>query len=410
MPLQQGQVLNNRYRIVKLLGQGGYGAVYRAWDLSLKGACALKENFDIGPDSVRQFEKEAIILAKLRHPNLPRVIDHFLLPGQGQYLVMDFVEGDELDALIVKSGRPIDEKTAVDWTIQVSDALSYLHNQNPPVIHRDIKPTNIIIDPRGKANLVDFGICKLYDPQSSTSKGARGVSPGFSPPEQYGTGSTDARSDVYSLGATLYYALTMKAPPDAVERLVRHLPLTPAAIINTSVSIVVDESINKALQVEIDDRFQSVREFQEKLSGSILFKQPQASAGSIQPTTVIGSSRYNPPLTASNQEAGFIGSQRIDSQKSPTESTKKPVGIIRVGWFCILAPILMLLLSYFGPLVGIYLFSYGLTSLAVFILVPLGIVGGILLLRSKKWGRWLCITFLLLFMITNLYNLFWVFL
>ena len=96
MPLTPGQVLNTRYRIVSLLGQGGFGAVYRAWDLTLKTPCAVKENFDTSPEAVRQFEREANLLASLRHPNLPRVIDHFSLPAQGQYLVMDYVEGDDL--------------------------------------------------------------------------------------------------------------------------------------------------------------------------------------------------------------------------------------------------------------------------------------------------------------------------
>src|SRR5512136_664295 len=168
MPLIIGQVLNNRYRIVKLLGQGGFGAVYRAWDVNLNRPCAVKENLEISPEAQRQFTREATVLANLSHPNLPRVTDHFSLPGQGQYLVMDFVDGEDLASMLQRQGSiPVDQ--ALGWATQVADALAYLHQRQPPVVHRDIKPANIRLTPDGRAMLVDFGLVKIYNAQMRTT-------------------------------------------------------------------------------------------------------------------------------------------------------------------------------------------------------------------------------------------------
>ncbi len=177
-----GSILQNRYRIVKLIGQGGFGAVYRGWDLSLEQPVAVKENFGSDAESQRQFEREAKLLAGLRHPNLPRVGDHFVVPGQGQYLVMDFVEGKSLTTLLSERGGPLDEAEVLPWMRQVCEALDYLHTRTPPIIHRDVKPDNIIITSDGRAVLVDFGISKVYDPGKGTTIGAKAVTPGYSPP------------------------------------------------------------------------------------------------------------------------------------------------------------------------------------------------------------------------------------
>jgi serine/threonine-protein kinase len=201
MTLTTGTVLRNRYRIVKLVGQGGFGAVYRAWDLTLEQPVAVKESFGAGPEAQRQFEREAKLLAGLRHNSLPVVIDHFIVPGQWQYLVMDFIEGRSLGAMLAERGRPLAEAEALPWIRQVCDALTYLHTRTPPIIHRDIKPENIIITNEGRAMLVDFGISKVYDPAKGTTLGAKAVTPGYSPPEQYGRGRTDSRSDADATAA-----------------------------------------------------------------------------------------------------------------------------------------------------------------------------------------------------------------
>jgi serine/threonine protein kinase len=218
MPLSPGQLLLDRYRIDALIAQGGMGAVYDAFDTRLNIRCAIKEN-QLGTESaLRQFEREAQLLAKLRHPNLPRVTDHFLIPGQGQYLVMDFVEGEDLGRRLKRLG-PLPEADARRWAEVVLSALAYLHARG--VIHRDIKPGNIKFTPEGETVLVDFGIAKEMSGEGGpTTTGARGLTPGFAPPEQYGgTGRTDARSNLYAFGATLYALLTGAPPADAFMRL-----------------------------------------------------------------------------------------------------------------------------------------------------------------------------------------------
>jgi serine/threonine protein kinase len=264
MTLSVGQVVDNRYRIVKLLGQGGFGAVYQAWDTRLERLCALKENLDPTPEVERQFGKEATILANLNHPNLPRVIDHFTVAGQGQYLVMDYVEGEDLQQMLDRRG-PLPEAEVLPWITQVCDALAYLHDQPQPIIHRDIKPANVKIAPDGQPMLVDFGIAKFYDPARQTTLGARAITPGYSPPEQYGQGRTDTRSDIYSMGATLYALLTGKEPADSVERLIGAATLTPPEQLNPLISEPVARVVMKAMAAEPAQRFQSIGEFKMAL-------------------------------------------------------------------------------------------------------------------------------------------------
>ena len=274
MGLLPGQVLVNRYRIVKLVGQGGFGAVYRAWDTTLHVPVAVKENLDTSPEAQRQFEGEALLLAPLHHTNLPRVTDHFFIPGQGQYLVMDFVEGRNLEEILKERGHVLDEAEALPWIGQVCDALDYLHRQTPPVIHRDIKPQNIIIDADGRAMLVDFGISKVYDPSLVTTVGARAVTPGYSPPEQYGIGKTDARSDVYALGATLYTILTGAAPPESIGLMTGAETLTPIRQTNPRVSLRTEAAITAAMALAASQRLSGVGVLRDALAGKAMAPLP----------------------------------------------------------------------------------------------------------------------------------------
>ena len=262
MPLNPGQILKERYRIVKALARGGFGTVYKAWDIILNAPCAVKESLNATPDDQRQFLIEAQILARLRHPNLPRVSDFFDIPGAGQYLVMDYVEGDDLEELRQQAGGRLPEAKVLDYVRQVCDALGYLHRQRPAIIHRDIKPANIKITPpdedypQGRAMLVDFGISKVMYSQGITITGARGVTPGYSPIEQYGHGSTDTRSDIYALGATLYTLLTGQEPPESPLRAGRD-PLIPPRQLNPAISAEVEAAILKAMQMDAERRFQA---------------------------------------------------------------------------------------------------------------------------------------------------------
>lgn len=264
MTLSPGDVLHARYRIVRQMGQGGFGTMYRVWDTALGRPCALKENLDRAPEIERQFLREAKILANLHHPGLPRVTDYFI-EGQQQYLVMDYIEGQDLQEMLEDWGGPLPEDQALAWARQVCDALDYLHTQQPPVIHRDIKPANIKITPSGQAMLVDFGIAKIYDPQSKTTLGAQAVTPGYSPHEQYGQGVTDARTDVYALGATLYTLLTGVEPPESIQRVVRD-PLTLPRSLNPAISLRTSAALVKALQVDASQRFQGAADFKAALA------------------------------------------------------------------------------------------------------------------------------------------------
>ena len=243
-PLQINTVLRDRYRVVELVGQGGMGAVYKAEDLRLTGRiCAVKEVHPelisepgVEDEAHNQFYREASTLARLDHPNLPKVSD-FFSHNDLEYLVMDFVPGRDLRQLIEEARRQdtfLPEERILGWAAQLCDALTYLHTQEPPVVHRDIKPSNIKLTPRGVVKLVDFGLVKLLQPDDSrtvTVVQGRGTA-AYTPLEQYGgdTGHTDVRSDIYALGATLYHLVTGEAPADAKQRFLKPGSLIPPAI------------------------------------------------------------------------------------------------------------------------------------------------------------------------------------
>jgi serine/threonine protein kinase len=223
--VEVGQYLQmGRYRIVERLNQGGMGTVYLATDRNLAERwVALKENSDPSAQTQAQFLREAVILARLSHPNLPRVTDHFIETNGHQYLVMDYIGGDDLRQIVQKRGGPLPEAEALAILEQVMAALAYMHNWvdsdtglPSPIIHRDIKPSNIKRTADGRVVLVDFGLAK-YQTGPETQIGARAFTPGYSPVEQY-TGGTDVRSDLYALGATLYFLVTGERPPDSPAR------------------------------------------------------------------------------------------------------------------------------------------------------------------------------------------------
>jgi serine/threonine protein kinase len=260
MILEHETILHNRYRIQENLGQGGMGSVYRAVDENLSVDVAVKENLFTTEEYARQFRLEAVILANIRHPNLPRVSDHFVIAGEGQYLVMDFIEGEDLRQRMERLGvLPEDEVILIGAAI--CDALSYLHARKPPILHRDIKPGNVKISPDGHIFLVDFGLAKIMQGNQATTTGARAMTPGYSPPEQYGTARTDARTDIYSLGATLYAALTGVIPEDGLARAMDNAQLTPLRKRNPEVTRRLAAAIERAMEVDPADRFQNADEF-----------------------------------------------------------------------------------------------------------------------------------------------------
>ena len=267
MTLERGALLHKRYRIVEILGQGGMGSVYRAVDENLGVDVAVKENLFTTDEYARQFRLEAVILANLRHPNLPRVTDHFVIGDQGQYLVMDYIEGEDLRQRMERAGN-ISEDEAILMGAAMCDALTYLHTRKPPILHRDIKPGNVKITPDGHIFLVDFGLAKVLHGSQATTTGARAMTPGYSPPEQYGTARTDPRTDIYSLGATIYAALTGIIPEDGLARAMDNTQLTPLRKRNSKVSRRFAAAIEKAMSVDPVERFQNAEDFKRALLGS----------------------------------------------------------------------------------------------------------------------------------------------
>ncbi len=263
MTLSAGFLLNNRYRILSILGQGGMGAIYHAVDENLGISVAVKENLFLTDEYARQFQREANILASLHHPNLPRVRDYFS-NSQGQYMVMDYIEGEDLRARIDRV-KYLPEKEALLIAIGICEALNYMHSREPAVVHRDVKPGNIRITPEGNVVLVDFGLAKVMQGNQVTTTGARAMTPGYSPPEQYGTGRTDARTDIYSLGATLYAALTGVIPEDGLERATGKSELTPLRTFQPRVNRRIAAVVEKSLEVEPEKRYQTAEEFREAL-------------------------------------------------------------------------------------------------------------------------------------------------
>ncbi len=208
-----------------------------------------------------------MILANLRHPNLPRVSDHFVVGDQGQYLVMDFIDGEDLRQRMERLGT-ISEDDAIMVGAAICDALAYLHTRRPPIIHRDIKPGNVKVTPDGHIFLVDFGLAKVVQGTQATTTGARAMTPGYSPPEQYGTARTDPRTDIYSLGATLYATLCGIIPEDGFARAMDNAQLTPLRKRNPKLSRRLATAIEKAMAVDPADRYQTAEDFKKALLGS----------------------------------------------------------------------------------------------------------------------------------------------
>jgi len=267
MTLERGVILHSRYRIMEILGQGGMGSVYRAVDENLGVDVAVKENLFTTEEYARQFRLEAIILANLRQPNLTRVTDHFVIEDQGQYLVMDYIEGEDLRQRMERTtSLPDDEVILIGAAM--SNALHYLHSRKPTILHRDVKPGNVKISPTGEVFLVDFGLAKVIQGSQVTTTGARAMTPGYSPPEQYGTARTDPRTDIYSLGATLYAALTGVIPEDGLARAMENVDLTPVRKRSPKVSRRLAAAVEKAMEVDADDRFQTADDFRKALLAS----------------------------------------------------------------------------------------------------------------------------------------------
>lgn len=264
------------------------GAVYVASDANLEGhLVAIKENGFSEPQAQSQFAREANLLARLRHSNLPRVTNHFVEKNDRQYLVMDYIAGEDLVQVSAKQNGPLLESDVLVWMHEILNALEYMHDwidpqsgQAQPIIHRDIKPGNIKRTPDDEIFLVDFGLVRLRTDESMLT-GARGHTPGYSPIEQT-HGGTDARSDIYSLGATMYKLLTGETPLKSSE-IAAGQSLVPPCVLNPQISRHVEQVILKAMALQSNNRFQSAVEMRQALT-----KEPwqnlQLNQGLSRPT------------------------------------------------------------------------------------------------------------------------------
>ncbi len=280
-------VLQGRYRIVRQLGQGGMGAVYEAIDQRLDTTVALKETLFSEERLRKQFEREARLLARLHHPALPRVSDHFS-EADGQFLVMQFIPGDDLSEMMNRKRGPFPVNQVLTWADQLLDALDYLHTQEPQIVHRDIKPQNLKLTQRGQIILLDFGLAKGQAGDMSrvtTAASIFGYTPNYAPLEQIQGLGTDPRSDLYSLAATLYHLMTGVKPPDALTRAAAVVngqadPLLKASEANSEISPDVDEVLGKAMAQNREQRYANAadmrRAFHEAEQASTVVNQGEA--------------------------------------------------------------------------------------------------------------------------------------
>ena len=281
--LQPDEILRDRYKIAGLIGSGGMGAVYLAEDTRLRGRqCAIKETLprfmvsDAAAQAARdQFYQEASTLARLDHPSLPKVSDFFSI-GERDYLVMDYVPGQNLLEILnqaCREDRFLEQEAVLAWTDQLCDSLIYLHSRQPSVLHRDIKPANIKLTPEDRLKLVDFGLVKPLDPDDpNTLTGLQGTgSLPYAPLEQYvdHLGHTDARSDIYALGATLYHLLTGQPPASAQERFLLPESLPHPLELNSNISPSVAAAILAAMAPHPKDRPPTVDQWRQMLRSSL---------------------------------------------------------------------------------------------------------------------------------------------
>ena len=284
MGLASGTILKSNqaeYTIVKEIARGGMGAIYQAEDRQSDRAVAIKEAC-LDPvacaENIDQIRERLIhemqVLMPLNHPNIPRIYDQF--SGENNaYLVMELIEGQTLMLIqrwVLAQNSLIEESRVLGWAVQILDALAYLHSQSKPIIHRDIKPDNLILSADGRVMLVDFGLMKQIERQAKSGPLVHAFGTvEFAPPEQYADGAgTDQRTDLYSLGATMYFMLSGKLPPKAVDRMLPtsiniSLKLPSLRKINSTVSRHTERVISKAMEIDPEQRYRSAREMREAL-------------------------------------------------------------------------------------------------------------------------------------------------
>lgn len=333
--LNAGMLLDGRYRITALVGKGGFGAVYKATDTRFPSqpVVAVKEMSDASLSAtekaraINDFKNEADLLVKLDHDNLPDVSNVFDDGGK-VYLVMEFVEGETLEKVQEDRNAPLDEAMVMGWALQLCVVLHYLHTRIPPIIFRDMKPANVMVTVDGKIKLIDFGIARVFKTAASKDTTLLG-SHGYAPLEQYGRGQSDARTDIYALGATLYHLLTNEVPADSPSRRVHPSIFVPPRQIHPGLSQATEAILLRAMADEPRDRYQSVAEMYQAIASTgiatvsnALF--PISSSGltgsypGLQPNT--------PPTLISQHGIASAGTSIAPPPVGPSTGPASPTG------------------------------------------------------------------------------------
>lgn len=335
-PRAVGSIVRNRYRILAVVGRGGLGVVYRVADsrFSANTVFALKELSDPAPGARKQFELESRWLQELDHNNIPKVRESFEW-DERVYLVMDYVDGENLEQYLRRLGRPLPEEQALRWMLPICDALQYLHTRTPPLLHRDVKPANIIVTPGGHPVLVDFGIAKAHLPgmnQTVTFVRKAGTE-GYAPPEQYAaTGLTGPWSDVYGLGATLYQLLTSQVPQTAVERITGVAPMPRPRALNPAITPGTDAAIMRALDLKPANRYQTVTEFAAQLMETLQHMRFAVSGPGAAPFNAATSQSPNsrPPFSPQpgvSRPTGVSSAPGVQAGYMPAAPASPAVGL-----------------------------------------------------------------------------------
>lgn len=283
-PLQPGMLVENRYQILQQIGEGGLGRVFLATDRNGRKVVIkqIRDPQSAGQTAdydvfVRSFQREANILSSLPHPYLPIARD-FVLNQNNLLIVMDYIEGRTLAEIQEEASEPLPERRVARWGMQICEALTYLHKKNPPIIHRNIKPKNLILEAGEpeRVRLIGFGLARYYVEGLQADEDCLGTA-GYSPPEQYGLAQTDARSDIFGLGATLFCLLTRCEPAEFVQHLESGeivLKFPPVHTLNPQVSERMSQVIAKALQAQPQDRFQTAEEMRQALAEVLEGEKP----------------------------------------------------------------------------------------------------------------------------------------
>ncbi len=298
--LGPGALLGGRYRIVQALGKGGFGAVYKAVDTRFQGqrVVAIKEMSDAQlsqsekAQALQDFRHEANLLVQLNHPYLPNVSDFFEETGKA-YLVMEFVEGTTLEKKQEQAGGPLYESLVMGWALQLCTVLHYLHTRPQPIIFRDMKPSNVMVTNEGEIKLIDFGIARVFKASATKDTTLLG-SVGYAPLEQYGRGQSDARSDIYALGATLYDLLTKETPADAPTRRVNPQAFMTPRQLDPAISPATEAIVLKAMEDNPQDRYQSAAEMAQAI----------VTSGIVQPNSPGLPTSTSGPLLGWPQRSG----------------------------------------------------------------------------------------------------------